>query len=157
MAANSVMTHRNVGVLTIAAVEAPEVVTSAWIDEQLSETYARNGLSAGILADLAGIEARRWWPEGVSFEQAAARAGRVALDESGIDPNAVGMLISTSVCKHHLEPSVADGFVKCITSHSDVVLFSAAIPFQGGTHHVNLQWQDYWAGLFEKGATGTAV
>jgi acyl-CoA:acyl-CoA alkyltransferase len=107
MAVNSVLTHRNVGVLTFAAVEAPEVVTSAWIDEQLRETYERNGLKPGILADLAGIEARRWWPEGVTFEQAAARAGRKALDESGIDPDRVGMLISTSVCKHHLEPSVA--------------------------------------------------
>jgi 3-oxoacyl-[acyl-carrier-protein] synthase-3 len=34
-------------------------------------------------------------------------AGRAALDASGIDPQRVGMLISTSVCKHHLEPSVA--------------------------------------------------
>ncbi len=107
MSANSVLTHRNVGVLTVAAVEAPEIVTSAWIDEQLSETYERTGLKPGILADLAGIEARRWWPEGVTFEQAAARAGRLALDNSEIDPNRVGMLISTSVCKHHLEPSVA--------------------------------------------------
>jgi 3-oxoacyl-[acyl-carrier-protein] synthase III len=107
MAANSVLTHRNVGLLTVAAVEAPVVVTSAWIDEQLADTYERTGLSAGILADLAGIEERRWWPEDVSFDQAAARAGRAALDESGIDPDAVGMLISTSVCKDHLEPSVA--------------------------------------------------
>jgi hypothetical protein len=29
------------------------------------------------------------------------------------------------------------------------VLFSAAIPGQGGTHHVNEQWQDYWAALFK--------
>ena len=107
MAANSVLTHRNVGMLTIAAVEAPEVVTSDWIDEQLADTYSRNGLSAGILSDLAGIESRRWWPEGFTFEQAAARAGKAALDRSGIDPDAIGMLISTSVCKDHLEPSVA--------------------------------------------------
>jgi len=107
MAANSVLTHRNVGVLTVAAVEAPEVVTSAWIDEQLSETYERNGLKPGILTDLAGIEARRWWPEDVTFEQTAAQAGRRALDASSIDPDRVGMLISTSVCKHHLEPSIA--------------------------------------------------
>jgi len=107
MAANSVLTHRDVGVLTVAGVEAPEVVTSAWIDEQLSETYERNGLKAGILTDLAGIEARRWWPEEVTFDQAAARAGRKALEASGIDPARVGMLISTSVCKHHLEPSIA--------------------------------------------------
>jgi hypothetical protein len=30
------------------------------------------------------------------------------------------------------------------------VLFSAAIPGQGGTHHVNERWQDYWASLFNR-------
>ena len=34
-------------------------------------------------------------------------AGRAAIDASGVDPQRIGMLISTSVCKHHLEPSVA--------------------------------------------------
>jgi 3-oxoacyl-[acyl-carrier-protein] synthase III len=107
MTENSVMTHRNVGVLSVEAVEAPEIVTSAWIDEQLAETYERTGLKAGTLVELAGIETRRWWPEGVTFDQAAAMAGRAALDAAGIDPSRVGMLISTSVCKHHLEPSLA--------------------------------------------------
>jgi 3-oxoacyl-[acyl-carrier-protein] synthase-3 len=107
MTGNSVFSHRNVGVLTVAAVEAPEVVTSAWIDEQLADTYERTGLKAGTLSELAGIESRRWWPEDVTFDQAAAMAGQAALDESGIDPAKVGMLISTSVCKHHLEPSVS--------------------------------------------------
>lgn len=100
-------THQRAGVVTVAAVEAPEVVTSAWIDEQLMPTYDRLGLRPGLLADLAGIEARRWWPEDVTFDEAAALAGRKAIDESGVDPDEIGMLISTSVCKHHLEPSVA--------------------------------------------------
>ncbi|MGB0114402.1 MAG: 3-oxoacyl-ACP synthase III, partial [Ilumatobacteraceae bacterium] len=107
MTENSVLTHRNVGVLAVEAVEAPEIVTSAWIDEQLAETYERTGLKPGTLSELAGIEARRWWPAGVTFDEAAAMAGQKALDVSGIDPSRVGMLISTSVCKHHLEPSVA--------------------------------------------------
>ena len=29
-----------------------------------------------------------------------------------------------------------------------MVLFSAAIPFQGGVDHINEQWQSYWAGKF---------
>ena len=107
MTENSVLKHENVGILAVEAVEAPEVITSAWIDEQLAETYARTGLQAGTLAELAGIDERRWWPEGVTFDEAAAMAGRAALDASKIDPQRVGMLISTSVCKHHLEPSVA--------------------------------------------------
>ena len=107
MTANSVMTHQNVGLLAVEAVEAPEVVTSAWIDEQLAETYERTGLTAGTLSELAGIEERRWWPADVTFDRAAAFAGEAVLQASGIDRQRVGMLISTSVCKHQLEPSVA--------------------------------------------------
>jgi hypothetical protein len=42
--------------------------------------------------------------------------------------------------------------VDCLTRLGQVVLFSAAIPHQGGTHHVNEQWPDYWAALFERHA-----
>ena len=107
MSANSVFTHRNVGLLSVAAAEAPEIVTSEWIDEQLSDTYERVGLKAGTLQELAGIQARRWWPRDMPFDEAAALAGQKAIDASGIDPSKIGMLISTSVSKHHLEPSVA--------------------------------------------------
>lgn len=104
---NASYTHRNVGVVAVAAVEAPEVVTSDWIDEQLAPTYQRWGLRPGLLAELAGIQERRWWPEGVTFDEAAAMAGEEAIRQSGVDRNRIGMMISTSVCKHHLEPSVA--------------------------------------------------
>jgi hypothetical protein len=36
-----------------------------------------------------------------------------------------------------------------LEQHTDVVLFSAAIPFQGGTHHVNEQFPDYWEKIFD--------
>lgn len=83
------------------------MITSDWIDEQLAETYERVGVRPGLLQSVAGIEARRWWPEGVTFDEAAAMAGQRALDAAGVDAREVDLLISTSVCKHHLEPSVA--------------------------------------------------
>ena len=104
---NSVFRHQHSGILSLAAVEAPRVVTSDWIDEQLAETYQRNGLRPGVLAGLAGIEERRWWDDDVSFTDAAAMAGRAAIEQAGIDPSKIGILISTSVCKENLEPSVA--------------------------------------------------
>ena len=94
-------------VWSVAHVEAPEVVTSAWIDERLADTNERVGVRPGLLTSVAGIEARRWWPEDVTFDQAAAAAGQRAIDAAGVDPGEIDMLISTSVCKHHLEPSVA--------------------------------------------------
>jgi len=107
MSGNSVFRHQHSGILSLAAIEAPVVITSDWIDEQLADTYQRNGLRPGLLAGLAGIEERRWWHDDVTFADAAAMAGRAAIERAGIDPAQIGILISTSVCKENLEPSVA--------------------------------------------------
>lgn len=48
----------------------------------------------------------------------------------------------------HLPSSRAESFIAELTAAAPVVLFSAAIPQQGGTDHVNEQWQGYWADLF---------
>ena len=48
----------------------------------------------------------------------------------------------------HLSKGSAAPFVRSIAAHGEVVLFSAAIPYQGGSHHVNEQWLEYWSGLF---------
>jgi len=50
----------------------------------------------------------------------------------------------------HLSPEAASTFVKSLVSASDFILFSAAIPLQGGVRHLNEQWPDYWAGLFRE-------
>ncbi|MEM6551179.1 MAG: methyltransferase domain-containing protein [Planctomycetota bacterium] len=52
----------------------------------------------------------------------------------------------------HLPPGRAGSFVRELTAASDVVLFSAAIPGQGGTHHINEQWPAYWAERFAESA-----
>lgn len=50
----------------------------------------------------------------------------------------------------HLHEKSADSFVELLTKSSDFVLFSAAIPFQGGTGHINEQWPEYWCEKFNK-------
>jgi len=50
----------------------------------------------------------------------------------------------------HLSPARASSFVQDLTSLGDIVLFSAAIEKQGGQHHINCQWQAYWADKFDK-------
>ncbi|ACS43289.1 methyltransferase domain-containing protein [Methylorubrum extorquens] len=57
------------------------------------------------------------------------------------------LAISLEVAEH-LDPMHAASFVDSLTELSDVVLFSAAIPYQGGTHHVNEAWPEFWAILF---------
>lgn len=48
----------------------------------------------------------------------------------------------------HLSPQRAASFVSELCSLSDLVLFSAAVPDQGGTNHINEQWPGYWSTLF---------
>lgn len=48
----------------------------------------------------------------------------------------------------HLPESHAANFVADLCWLAPLVLFSAAIPGQCGTHHINEQWQSYWAGIF---------
>jgi 3-oxoacyl-[acyl-carrier-protein] synthase III len=97
----------NTAVLSVCAVEAPIVVTSVEFDERLSETYERVGMRPGMLEELAGVRERRWWPEDVSFTDAAAMAGAKALAEAGINPSQIGVMINTSVSRAYLEPSSA--------------------------------------------------
>jgi SAM-dependent methyltransferase len=59
------------------------------------------------------------------------------------------LVVSLEVAEH-LDPSSADAFVRSLVSLGPVVLFSAAIPYQGGTGHVNEQWPDYWATRFAR-------
>ncbi len=48
----------------------------------------------------------------------------------------------------HLPESRSKSFVKELTLLSKAVLFSGAVPRQGGDFHINEQWQDYWAERF---------
>ena len=57
-------------------------------------------------------------------------------------------LAASIECAEHLEPSRSRAFVAELCALSDVVLFSAGIPGQGGSGHVNLRWQTFWARAF---------
>ncbi|SDX92424.1 3-oxoacyl-[acyl-carrier-protein] synthase-3 [Modestobacter sp. DSM 44400] len=102
-------THRfsNTAVLTVQTADAARVVTSAELDERLTDTYQRVRLRPGLLERLVGIRERRWWPDGVTFVDGAAMAGAKAISESGIDPSDIGLMVNTSVSRQHLEPSTA--------------------------------------------------
>jgi hypothetical protein len=50
----------------------------------------------------------------------------------------------------HLPDTHARQFVQTLTSMSDVVLFSAAVPGQEGTYHINEQMPEYWAAFFQE-------
>jgi SAM-dependent methyltransferase len=64
-------------------------------------------------------------------------------------PGCFDLVVSLEVAEH-LPPHAAEPFVSFLCSLGPVVLFSAAVPGQGGTNHLNERWQDYWANLFTK-------
>ena len=59
------------------------------------------------------------------------------------------LAISAEVAEH-LPYGRSETFVRDLTALSDVVLFSAALPYQGGTNHINEQWLEFWAILFQR-------
>lgn len=48
----------------------------------------------------------------------------------------------------HLAPERGPALIEMLTRAAPIVLFSAAIPGQGGQGHVNERFLDYWGGLF---------
>lgn len=50
----------------------------------------------------------------------------------------------------HLPEHAAGGFVEALVGLAPAVLFSAAVPGQGGRGHVNEQWPPYWQRLFKQ-------
>lgn len=61
--------------------------------------------------------------------------------------NKYDLAISLEVAEHVSQKS-ANTFVDSLVGASDFVLFSAAIPFQGGIGHINEQWPNYWVEMF---------
>jgi len=59
------------------------------------------------------------------------------------------MVICVEVAEH-LTESAGRSLVRSLCATADVVLFSAAVPGQGGVGHINLQWQSYWTSAFEE-------
>lgn len=135
MAGNATYRYRNTTIVSVAIADAPIVVTSAEFDAQLADTLAAAGLRPGMLEGLAGITERRWWPEDVSFADAAAMAGAKAIAEAGVDPRSIGLLIDTSVCRDHLEPSAAVDVHRQLglpTSCQNFDLANACLGFMNG-------------------------
>ena len=59
------------------------------------------------------------------------------------------LAISLEVAEH-LPETAAKTIVDSLCSLSSFVLFSAAIPYQVGRQHLNMQWQAYWVEKFEE-------
>jgi SAM-dependent methyltransferase len=101
---------------------------------------------AGV-EDVLGIDGEHMTPELLEIPAdrylAKDLAGEWSVDRT------FDLAVSLEVAEH-LPPTAAEGFVSRLTALAPAVLFSAAIPLQGGGDHPNEQWPRYWADLFER-------
>lgn len=74
------------------------------------------------------------------------------MDVDLAEPPDLGRTFDLALClevaEHLAEPSAAE-LVVFLTSLAPVVVFSAAIPGQGGVGHINEQWPAYWSERFD--------
>lgn len=88
--------------------ELPQhIVTSVWIEEQLSALYRKLYLHPGQLEALTGVRERRWWNTGHINAVEAAKAAKRALAETDVPAEDIGAVIYGSVCRDNFEPATA--------------------------------------------------
>ena len=107
-------------------------------------TWLATVLASGI-DDVLGLDGA--WVRPESLEIPTERFLAVDLRE----PIRIDRHFDLAICMEtgeHVPPERAAGLVHDLVTLAPVVLFSAAIPGQGGTGHVNEQWPDFWADLF---------
>lgn len=86
---------------------APNVLTSDDIEKRLEPLYRSLHFQKGQLEMITGIRERRYWDPGFRMFEGAARAGKKALQASGLSQDQIGMLVYAGVCRDQLEPATA--------------------------------------------------
>ncbi len=97
------------------------------------------------VADILGIDGR--WVETAQLEIPSRLFWAADLNRGFPVTRRFDLTISLEVAEH-IEPKAAPGFVETLIAFAPVIFFSAAIPQQGGTGHLNEQWPSYWQHLF---------
>jgi len=73
---------------------------------------------------------------------------RVDLEQDIEYPGQFDLAICVEVAEH-VSRARAGCLVETLCRIADLVVFSAAVPLQGGVHHINEQWQSFWAAQFD--------
>jgi 3-oxoacyl-[acyl-carrier-protein] synthase-3 len=101
------MRYQHVFIDTIGYELAPNVVSSAELEERLAPMYRRLNLRQGQLQALTGIRERRFWNPGEPMYTGSIKAAVKALADSAVKPADIGMLVYCGVCRDNLEPATA--------------------------------------------------
>jgi SAM-dependent methyltransferase len=99
------------------------------------------------VTDIHGIEGPWLNPEQLQIEPESVTIQD--LDQPFHLDRSFDLIICLEVAEH-LPTKTAIPFIASLVNHGDIILFSAAIPYQGGHNHINEQFPSYWADLFAK-------
>ncbi|NOK63891.1 MAG: hypothetical protein GFH27_549357n58 [Chloroflexi bacterium AL-W] len=145
------MLFQHVSIESIGYELPPHRVTSAYLEDQISETMERLGIPLGRLEALSGIRERRLWDPGTMPSEVATIAAQKAIEKAGIDPLEIGCIINTSVCRDYIEPSTAclvHGNLKLAPQCINYDIGNACLGFINGMTSVGLMIE---AGLIKYG------
>lgn len=101
------MLHTNACLESVAYQLPAEVVTTESTLDELAPMLERLKIPPEGVLSASGVEERRFWPRGTTIAESAASAAIKALQAAKIDALDVGCIVSTSVCKDYIEPSMA--------------------------------------------------
>jgi SAM-dependent methyltransferase len=88
----------------------------------------------------------------LSIDQLSKYIDRTTFKETDLEaPVSLSKKYDLAIClevAEHLKELAADILINTLVRASDVILFSAAVPGQGGQNHINEQWKFYWEAKF---------
>jgi 3-oxoacyl-(acyl-carrier-protein) synthase III len=90
----------------------PHVVTSTEVEERAR--IDRFGLEPGWLERLTGVRERRWADPAIPSSELAARAGRKALANAGLEPEQVDTVLFCGIVRDTLEPATCNAVAEAV-------------------------------------------
>lgn len=118
---------------------APNIVTSAELEEKLAPFFDAMGFGPGQIEALTGIKERRYWDKDHTLAEHAAVAGQRALDEAEISPDQIGALAFCGVGQDGFEPATSCAVANYLNIGGDAHIYdvkNACLGVVSGIIHV---------------------
>src|SRR6478735_9164463 len=129
----------------VASVLLPEMKIASLLDVGAGHgAWAAEWLAAGV-KNVVAVDGDYVQPNQLAIPKKNFRAHDLS---TPLDLKKSFDLVQSLEVAEHLPEGKAELFVDNLIRHGDVILFSAAVPHQGGEHHVNEQPPEYWRRKF---------
>jgi len=129
----------------VASILLPEMKIASLLDVGAGHgAWAAEWLAAGV-KNVVAVDGDYVQPDQLAIPKKNFRAHDLS---TPLDLKKSFDLVQSLEVAEHLPEGKAELFVDNLIRHGDVILFSAAVPHQGGEHHVNEQPPEYWRRKF---------